>query len=85
MPALPRPTSKLTVTYSYRFRWLGIRISERRSRHRHLLDRLTLLNIAIGRHTHLELLVVRVTGAKPEPFLEYFVHIKQDYVQRLPD
>lgn len=53
--------------------------------HRRLPDRSTMLNVASGWHTHLDLLVARVAGTAPTPFWDGFVRIKQDYAQRLPD
>lgn len=53
--------------------------------HRRLPHHATMLNVAIGWHNHLDLLVNRVSGTKPEPFWESFVRIKKDYEQRLPE
>ena len=53
--------------------------------HRRLPDRSTLLNVAPGWHTHLDLLVARVSEQKPQPFWESFVRIKQDYAQRFAE
>lgn len=52
--------------------------------HRRLPDRSTMLNVATGWHTHLDLLVARVAGTTPAPFWDGFVRIKRDYAQRLP-
>ncbi len=51
--------------------------------HRRLPDHSTMLNVATGWHTHLDLLVDRVAGTAPTPFWDGFVRIKQDYAQRL--
>ena len=53
--------------------------------HRRLPDHSTLLNVATGWHNHLDLLVNRVSGTKPEPFWDGFVRIKKEYEQRLAE
>lgn len=52
--------------------------------HRRLGDRSMMLNIAGGWHMHLDILVARVTGTKPQPFWDGWARLKQDYDLRLP-
>jgi len=52
--------------------------------HRRLPDRSTLLNVATGWHTHLDILVARVAGTDPEPFWDRFTRLKKDYGERIP-
>jgi len=52
--------------------------------HRRLLDRATLLMVSAGWHMHLDILVARVTGEKPEPFWDGWSRLKHDYDQRIP-
>jgi hypothetical protein len=52
--------------------------------HSRLPDRATTLNVGAGWHAHLDVLVARVTGAKPEPFWDGWIQLKNEYDQRLP-
>ena len=52
--------------------------------HRRLPDRPTLVQVAAGWHTHLDLLVARAAGAAPQPFWDEFRRLRGDYEQRLP-
>ena len=52
--------------------------------HRRLPDRPTLLRVAAGWHTHLDVLVARATGKAPAPFWDGWSRLQQDYDQRLP-
>ena len=53
--------------------------------HRRLPDHATQLNVATGRHTHLDLLADHVSGARPGAFWEAFARIKKEYAQRLSE
>ncbi len=53
--------------------------------HKALPDRETLLNIAAGWHTHLDILVARLRGEKPAPFRDAWRQLKSEYEQRIPD
>ena len=52
--------------------------------HRRLPDRPTLLKVAAGWHTHLDVLVARATGEQPEPFWAAWSRLKDEYERRLP-
>jgi uncharacterized protein YndB with AHSA1/START domain len=52
--------------------------------HRRLPDRATLLKVAAGWHTHLDVLVARTSGKKPEPFWDGWLRLKEEYDGRLP-
>ena len=51
--------------------------------HRRIADRSTLLEVSAGWHTHLDILVARLTDQKPEPFWDEWSRLKQEYGQRL--
>jgi uncharacterized protein YndB with AHSA1/START domain len=51
--------------------------------HRRLTDRATLLKVAPGWHTHLDVLVARLTGKEPEPFWDDWSRLARDYERRL--
>ena len=52
--------------------------------HRRLPDRATLLKVGAGWHMHLDILVARATGKKPEPFWDGWSRLRKEYEQRLP-
>ena len=52
--------------------------------HRRLPDRPTLLKVAAGWHTHLDVLAARSSGRQPEPFWDTWTRLQQQYGQRLP-
>lgn len=51
--------------------------------HNRLPDRSTMLNVSAGWHMHLDILVARATGRRPEPFWEGWSRLKQEYDRRL--
>jgi uncharacterized protein YndB with AHSA1/START domain len=52
--------------------------------HRRLPDRATTLMVGAGWHTHLDLLVARLTGAEPVPFWDGWSHLRREYGRRMP-
>ena len=52
--------------------------------HRRLPDRASLLGVGAGWHTHLDLLVARVTGKEPEPFWDRMSRLRSEYERRIP-
>lgn len=52
--------------------------------HSRLPDRPTILKVGPGWHTHLDVLVARVTGTQPQPFWDVWNRLRHDYEQRLP-
>ena len=52
--------------------------------HSRLPNRNTTLMVGAGWHAHLDLLVVRVSGAEPEPFWDRWVILRRAYDARLP-
>ena len=52
--------------------------------HRSLPDRDTLLKVAAGWHTHLDILAARATGKEPQPFWSGWRRLKDEYDRRLP-
>ena len=52
--------------------------------HRRLPDRSTMLMVGAGWHGHLDVLVARAKGERPEPFWDAWLRLKQDYDRRLP-
>ena len=53
--------------------------------HRRLPDRSTTLRVSAGWHTHLDLLVARVSGKEPAtPFWDGMVRSAKDYDRKLP-
>ena len=52
--------------------------------HRRLPDRTTMLNVSAGWHTHLDILVARVTGKAPEPFWDGWSRLKTEYDRLIP-
>lgn len=52
--------------------------------HSQLPDRATMLMVGAGWHMHLDVLVARASGKKPEPFWDGWSRLKQDYDRRLP-
>jgi uncharacterized protein YndB with AHSA1/START domain len=52
--------------------------------HRRLPDRATLLKVAAGWHTHLDMLVARAKGMAPPPFWESWSRLRGDYEWRIP-
>ena len=52
--------------------------------HRHLGNRNRVLMHGAGWHAHLDLLVDRISGRRPEPFWDSWIALKADYDARLP-
>jgi uncharacterized protein YndB with AHSA1/START domain len=52
--------------------------------HRRLPDRTTLLKVGPGWHSHLDILVARMTGTKPEPFWDRWSRLQKEYEKRIP-
>ena|SRR5579859_904623 len=52
--------------------------------HRRLPNRATLLGVSAGWHTHLDILVARVSGKEPEPFWDRRNRLKEEYDRRIP-
>ena len=51
--------------------------------HRRLPDRSVTLNVSAGWHTHLDLLVMRLTGQAPGPFWDGLSRLRGEYEARL--
>lgn len=52
--------------------------------HRRLPDRDTLLKVAAGWHTHLDVWAARAVGKEPEPFWEGWSRLREEYDRLLP-
>jgi uncharacterized protein YndB with AHSA1/START domain len=52
--------------------------------HRRLPDRATLLKVGAGWHTHLDILVARMSGKEPAPFWDGWSRLHKEYDRRLP-
>lgn len=52
--------------------------------HRRLPDRATMLRVGPGWHSHLDMLVARVTGLEPKPFWDAWTALQKEYDRRLP-
>ena len=52
--------------------------------HRRPPDRATLLRVAAGWHSHLDVLVARATGKEPGPFWDGWARLEKEYDRRLP-
>ena len=52
--------------------------------HRRLPDRATLLKVAAGWHTHLDILVARARDMAPKPFWPIWIELEKEYDRRLP-
>jgi uncharacterized protein YndB with AHSA1/START domain len=52
--------------------------------HRRISDRANMLKIGAGWHMHLDTLVARMTGKKPDPFWDGWARLKTEYDRRLP-
>jgi uncharacterized protein YndB with AHSA1/START domain len=52
--------------------------------HRRLPDRGNLLGVGAGWHTHLDVLVARVTGTEAEPFWDGLSRRRKEYDRRIP-
>jgi uncharacterized protein YndB with AHSA1/START domain len=52
--------------------------------HRRLPDRGTLLKVAAGWHTHLDVWAARAAGKEPEPFWEGWSRLREEYDRLLP-
>lgn len=52
--------------------------------HRRLPNRKTLLMVAAGWHSHLDLLVARARGQAPAPHWDVWSRLHRDYDRRLP-
>jgi uncharacterized protein YndB with AHSA1/START domain len=53
-------------------------------RHRRLPDRSTMLMVAAGWHTHLDILAARASGEEPEPFWDRWQRLREDYERIVP-
>ncbi|NMM44295.1 SRPBCC family protein [Rhodospirillaceae bacterium KN72] len=51
--------------------------------HSRVTDRAILLNVSAGWHAHLDVLVARANGRKPESFWDRWLSLKSDYERRL--
>jgi uncharacterized protein YndB with AHSA1/START domain len=51
--------------------------------HSRLPDRGTSLLVGPGWHVHLDILVARITGEKPEPFWDSFSRLREEYSRRI--
>ena len=52
--------------------------------HRRLPDRGIIMKVGPGWHMHLDVLVARMTGEKPEPFWDGISRLRKEYERRLP-
>ena len=52
--------------------------------HRRLASRAMMLSVAAGWHTHLDILVARLTDTVPEGFWRRHTRLEREYEQRLP-
>jgi len=52
--------------------------------HRRLPDRPTLLRVAAGWHSHLDVLVARSSGKEPAAFWDGMIGLLEDYDKRIP-
>jgi uncharacterized protein YndB with AHSA1/START domain len=52
--------------------------------HRRVPERAILLNVSAGWHTHLDILVARVSGKEPKPYWEGWSELRDEYDRRLP-
>ena len=52
--------------------------------HRRVTDRAILLRVSAGWHTHLDILVARITGTQPLPFWDGWKSLQQEYERRIP-
>jgi uncharacterized protein YndB with AHSA1/START domain len=52
--------------------------------HRHIPNRGSMLMVGAGWHTHLDLLVARISGARTEPYWDGWSRLKNAYDRRLP-
>jgi hypothetical protein len=52
--------------------------------HRRLAERAILLNVSAGWHTHLDILVARLSGKEPEPYWDGWSRLRNEYDRRLP-
>jgi uncharacterized protein YndB with AHSA1/START domain len=53
--------------------------------HRRLPDRSTLLKVAAGWHSHLDILEARSSNRRPKPFWDHWSQLHQEYGQRIPE
>jgi uncharacterized protein YndB with AHSA1/START domain len=52
--------------------------------HRRLPDRATMVSVASGWHTHVGILVDRMSEREPQPFWSTYVRLEAEYERRLP-
>ncbi len=52
--------------------------------HRRVAERAILLNVSAGWHTHLDVLVARLSGNEPEPYWDGWRRLRNEYERRLP-
>ena len=52
--------------------------------HRRISDRANMITVSAGWHMHLDILVARARGRKPEPFWDGWLRLKEEYDRRIP-
>ena len=52
--------------------------------HRRISDRANMLKIGAGWHMHLDILAARLANAKPEPFWDGWLRLRDEYEARIP-
>lgn len=52
--------------------------------HRDISDRRNMVMIGAGWHMHLDVLRARIAGAKPEPFWDGWLRLRDEYERRVP-
>lgn len=83
------PPNRITFTW-YTSGTVTFELSPRGERvlltviHRGIPSRDVLLKVGPGWHSHLDVLVARVNGAKPQPFWDRFPLLQKEYQRRLP-
>ena len=74
----PDPNSEVTFELKPRGKDVLLTVT-----HRHLGDRTSVLRHSAGWHTHLGVLVDRLTGAPMRPFWATFIRLKDEYEKRI--
>ena len=52
--------------------------------HRDISDRRNMVMIGAGWHMHLDVLRARLTGARPDPFWDGWLRLRDEYERRVP-
>jgi uncharacterized protein YndB with AHSA1/START domain len=52
--------------------------------HHRIPDREIMLNVGAGWHAHVDVLIARIEGRRPEPFWDQWRGLKEEYDRRLP-